>query len=344
MVVIRGLRKEYKGGRVVAVNNLSLGIERGSVFGFLGSNGAGKTTTLNVLSATDGSAPTKGHVTVDGHDPVTDPRAVHASIGVCPQFDTVFSLLTPIENLDLIASLRGVPLLKRRSVVDRIIAAVGLESHKNKVTATLSGGNRRKLSVAAALVGGPSLVVLDEPTAGIDTVARRALWGVISRVARQATVVLTTHHLAEVEHLASRAGIMVGGKLQCIGPLQRLKARFGDGLTLNARLRTAADVEGFVSFVQGVAPGAEVRAGGGTDTGGNNNSGGGGGADGRPRESRTVTMLIPAGAIRLSRLFLQLEAAVRDGAHGVSDYTVGQASVEDVFLKVVATSHEPTTI
>ena len=214
-------------GPNVAVKNLSLLVERGEIFGFLGTNGAGKTTSMSVV--TGEMLPTMGRVWINGHDVVDDAELARRDIGYCPQFDALNELLTPVEHLRLYCALRGVPKTVEDAVVNGLIGACDLLEHRDKLAKDLSGGNKRKLSLAIALVGGPTLVVLDEPTAGMDPVARRQMWDVMSFVAKRCAVVLTTHHLEEIDVLSHRAAIMVAGELKCIGTLAQLRHSLGQG-------------------------------------------------------------------------------------------------------------------
>eukprot|EP00756_Hemistasia_phaeocysticola_P014714 Hpha_TRINITY_DN15354_c1_g6::TRINITY_DN15354_c1_g6_i1::g.90491::m.90491/K05643/ABCA3; ATP-binding cassette, subfamily A (ABC1), member 3 len=235
VVEVRELQKVYSNG-TRAVRGVTFSVKKGEVFAFLGANGAGKTTTIGTM--TGEVNPTSGSVMVAGHDVATEPEAARRGVGLCPQFDALLDLLTVDETLTLFARLRGLPSELARRERETLIAALGLAPFRRTVCKALSGGNRRKLSLAVSLTGTPQLSLLDEPSAGMDPQARRELWKVVGAAAKVQgrSVVLTTHHLEEVEALSSgphRVGIMAKGKLRCVAPLQRLKSKFGGGYELS---------------------------------------------------------------------------------------------------------------
>jgi len=247
-----------RSGYKVAVRDVSFGARYGECFGFLGVNGAGKTTTLSMLSGD--VAPTSGGAYVAGVDVLGEKTgAVRERLGVCPQHNSLLELLTVREHLELVAELRGATWgAGLEEAVEEKIKKLDLESFRNVPAGNLSGGNQRKLQVAMATMGDPAVVLLDEPSSGMDPVARRFMWGVTARLASPvekggsgACVILTTHAMEECEALCNRIGIMVNGRLRCLGSAQRLKARFGDGFELSVstrvRERDHPDVEGLVT-------------------------------------------------------------------------------------------------
>ncbi|EGZ19833.1 ABC transporter lipid export ABCA family [Phytophthora sojae] len=243
IVKLAGLRKVYRGGKV-AVRNLSFGLKRGECFGFLGINGAGKTTTMKMLTGDE--LPTHGTATLGGFDILTQQIDVRRQIGYCPQFDALFELLTVREHLELFASIKGVPRSQLNDVVVDKISQLNLGDFENKLAGSLSGGNKRKLSVAIAMIGNPRIIFLDEPSTGMDPVSRRFMWDVIADIStrgKNSTIVLTTHSMEESEALCSRVGIMVGGRLRCLGSVQHLKSRFGDGLVFDVKLANPSQEE-----------------------------------------------------------------------------------------------------
>eukprot|EP00760_Papus_ankaliazontas_P022183 PhM_4_TR18813/c3_g1_i1/m.35877/K05643/ABCA3; ATP-binding cassette, subfamily A (ABC1), member 3 len=245
-VTVKGLRKVWPPtGNTkhpkIAVRRLHFGVKDAEIFGFLGTNGAGKTTTMSILSGE--YPPTEGTGTVGGYDIVTELDQLRRQLGYCPQFDALLDLLTPEEHLYLYARLRGIPEPKIKNIVHALLKRLDLTAHKDKLCHTLSGGNKRKTSIAIALVGGPSVLFLDEPSAGMDPVARRGLWNTLQRVSSGRSVILTTHHLEEVEALCHRMAIMTEGRLQCIGSLQHLKSKFGAGYEVSIRMKHVEDVE-----------------------------------------------------------------------------------------------------
>lgn len=248
-VVLKRLRKMYKGGKV-AVRDLSFGLKRGDCFGFLGINGAGKTTTMKML--TGDVVPSSGTATLSGFDILTQQMDVRRQIGYCPQFDALFELLTVREHLELFARIKGISRADLDNVVTGKIHQLNLAQFEHKLAGSLSGGNKRKLSVAIAMIGNPQIIFLDEPSTGMDPVSRRFMWDVIAGIStrsKSATIVLTTHSMEESEALCSRVGIMVGGRMRCLGSVQHLKNRFGDGLVFDVKM-TAPDAEELATLSQ----------------------------------------------------------------------------------------------
>lgn len=221
------------------------------------SAGAGKTTTLSILSGD--IAPTSGRAFIDGLDIKTEQLAVRRLIGYCPQHDALLDLLTVREHLHLYARIKGVGSDVIDSVVNRRMQQMDLVDFADKQAGTLSGGNKRKLSVAIAMIGQPRVVFLDEPSTGMDPVARRYMWDVISALTTRAgecSVILTTHSMEEAEALCTRIGIMVNGQLRCLGTSQHLKNRFGQGFELEimTELPSAGAVAAHLAQLRAKAP------------------------------------------------------------------------------------------
>ncbi|WCJ33447.1 ATP-binding cassette sub-family A member 2 [Euphorbia peplus] len=239
ILYLRNLRKVYPGGKhgtKVAVNSLAFSVQAGDCFGFLGTNGAGKTTTLSMLSGEE--SPTDGTAFVFGKNIKENPKAVRRHIGYCPQFDALLEFLTVREHLELYARIKGVAYYSMDDVVMEKLVEFDLLKHADKPAYTLSGGNKRKLSVAIAMIADPPIVILDEPSTGMDPIAKRFMWEVISRLSTRqgkTAVILTTHSMNEAQALCTRIGIMVSGKLRCIGSPQHLKTRFGNHLELEVK-------------------------------------------------------------------------------------------------------------
>jgi ATP-binding cassette subfamily A (ABC1) protein 3 len=237
----------------VAVQCLTFGIPRGECFGFLGINGAGKTTTLSILSGE--LTPSSGTAHINGFDIISQQRQIRQLIGYCPQFDALFELLTVQEHLELYARIKGLSKLgkdKFEANIEKKIKELNLTIYRDKLAGSLSGGNKRKLSVAIATIGDPPIVFLDEPSSGMDPVARRFMWKVIARMSTmesRCSVMLTTHSMEEAEALCTRIGVMVNGQLQCLGSAQHLKHRFGQGYEVTLKLQTPAEaaVHGLLS-------------------------------------------------------------------------------------------------
>ncbi|KAJ7395294.1 retinal-specific atp-binding cassette transporter isoform x1 [Pitangus sulphuratus] len=233
---LQELTKIYAGQRKPAVDRLCVGIRPGECFGLLGVNGAGKTTTFKML--TGDTDVTSGDAIVAGNSILTHISNVHQNMGYCPQFDAIDDLLTGREHLYLYARLRGVPAEEIKRVAEWGIQKLGLPLYADHLAGTYSGGNKRKLSTAIALIGCPPLVLLDEPTTGMDPQSRRLLWDSIVGVLRDGrAVVLTSHSMEECEALCTRLAIMVKGTFQCLGTIQELKYKFGDGYIVTLKIK-----------------------------------------------------------------------------------------------------------
>ncbi|CBZ24580.1 putative ABC transporter [Leishmania mexicana MHOM/GT/2001/U1103] len=306
VVRVVDLRKVYPNGKV-AVRNLAFSILPDEVFGFLGTNGAGKTTTISMLCQE--FIPTSGNAYVCGYDIVTESEQALQCIGYCPQFDATLDLLTVEEHLELYAGIRGILYEQRSKVVAGLMRLCDITELRNTTSAQLSGGNRRKLSVALSLMGSPQVVFLDEPSAGMDPVARRGLWNAIQKVSQNSSVVLTTHHLEEVEALADTVGIMADGALRCIGDKIHLKNKYGSGFELSVRI-ARKDMRAVVQrFVEENFPEAVLNE----------------------FKGQRFVFALPQDT-KLSEAFRQLQHNKRR-LH-ITDYTVSQTSIEQVFLRI----------
>jgi ABC-2 type transport system ATP-binding protein len=232
-IVVRGLRKSY--GPTEVLRGIDLEVYPGEVFALLGPNGAGKTTTVEICEGIRRRS--AGEVRVLGYDPAEEAREWRARIGVVPQTTGAFTDLTVREVVDHFAAFYADP-LRTAEVLDM----VGLGDKAGKQTQSLSGGQQRRLDVAVGVVGNPDLIFLDEPTTGLDPVARREAWELVRHfAARGTTTVLTTHYLDEAEALAARAGVIAGGELIEVGPVAELGGRAHTpasvSFALNAGLR-----------------------------------------------------------------------------------------------------------
>lgn len=217
------LTKRY--GELIAVDRLDLSITEGETFALLGVNGAGKTTAIKMLSCL--TLPSSGSAQVMGHDIVSDSLAVKGLINVSPQETAVAPNLSVRENLELICALYGLGKAGRVQRADEMIEKLNLGGVEKKRASTLSGGWMRRLSIAMALITEPKILFLDEPTLGLDVLARRELWELIESLKAKMTVILTTHYLEEAEALSDRIGIMVSGRLVALGTAAQLKEQAG---------------------------------------------------------------------------------------------------------------------
>ena len=239
-ICLQNIKKQYSGGKI-AVRDITLGIPKGECFGLLGINGAGKSTTMGIL--TGEFLPSSGSAFLGGYNIKENPDIVRRLVGYCPQFDALFDLLTGREHLNLYARIKGVPEELIPKLVDSKISEMDLTQYADRSANTYSGGNKRKLSVAMAMIGNPQIVFLDEPSTGMDPVARRFMWQIISDISTkrgECSIVLTTHSMEECEALCTRIGIMVDGRLRCLGSAQHLKSRYGNGYQLEVNLKNTS--------------------------------------------------------------------------------------------------------
>lgn len=231
-IVVKNLEKSFSGFK--AIDNISFGLNYGECFALLGVNGAGKTTTFKCL--TNEIIPTEGCISIAGKDSVKNFNEVRRLIGYCPQFDAIFEYMTVEENLKYYSFIKGIPFEKRQDMINSIIDEMKLGEQLSKESGNLSGGNKRKLSVAIALIGNPPIIFLDEPSNGMDPEARRFMWAVIQKISterKKSSVILTTHSMEEAETLCRRMSIMVNGKFKCLGTSTGIKDRYGAVSYLN---------------------------------------------------------------------------------------------------------------
>ncbi len=218
-ITISNLSKRF--GDLTALDDLSLEIGWGELFGILGPNGAGKSTTVNILSTL--LEPTNGSATIDGHDVVFDPEGVREVIGVCPQEPAFYRFLTGEENIALIGEMHLVPkeILKER--VRTMVEKIGMEDHIKRLAKEYSGGMIRRISMLMALVNDPKIALLDEPTVAMDPQSRRAVWDFIRELKKNGkAIILTTHYMEEAQELCDRVAIIDEGRLIEIGSPEEL--------------------------------------------------------------------------------------------------------------------------
>ena len=206
----------------IAVDALNLTIGQGELFALLGVNGAGKTTTIKMLSCL--LRPSSGDALLMGKSIISQPYEVKQIINVSPQETAVAPNLSVRENLELICGVYGAPRAQAKQKAQETIAAFGMEEIAKSRAKTLSGGWQRRLSIAMALISEPQVLFLDEPTLGLDVLARRELWGLIQKLKGKITIILTTHYLEEAEALSDHIGILSKGKLKAVGTVQELMA------------------------------------------------------------------------------------------------------------------------
>lgn len=276
---------------------------------------AGKSTTFKII--TGQLAPSAGVAQIAGYSITRERASAQQSFGYCPQVDALAELLTPRETLWMFGRVRALSEWMLPIKVGELLEFLQLESWADKPAATLSGGNRRKLCVAIALLSSPQVLLLDEPSAGMDPGARRFLWACIRAVTSQGrTVLLTSHSMEEAEYLCDRIAIMVKGRFKCIGPSQRLKERHGSGYTLVLNCRGSEKVIRAKTFVAEQFAGAELIEE----------------YDGHLR------FTVPASAasgLSLGTIFGRIERANQEGAL-CEDYTLTQTSLENIFCNFAA--------
>ncbi|KAM4661795.1 ATP-binding cassette sub-family A member 2 [Discoglossus pictus] len=310
MLKIENLTKVYKSrkmGRILAVDRLCVGVRPGECFGLLGVNGAGKTTTFKMLTGDEST--TGGEAFINGHSILKELLQVQQSIGYCPQFDALFDELTAQEHLELYTRLRGIPWKDEERVVKWALEKLELDKYADKPAGTYSGGNKRKLSTAIALIGYPSFIFLDEPTTGMDPKARRFLWNLILDVIKTGrSVVLTSHSMEECEALCTRLAIMVNGRFKCLGSIQHLKNRFGDGYMITVRAKTSVNVKEVVRFFNRNFPEAVLKE----------------------RHHTKVQYQLKSEQVSLAQVFSKMEQVV--DVLGIEDYSVSQTTLDNVFV------------
>lgn len=215
-IEVKNLSKKYKDK--IAVDNLHLKINQGELFSLLGTNGAGKTTTIKMLSTL--ILPTDGEILIEGYDYKKDSVKIKELINISPQETSIAPNLTVLENLEFMAGVYG--LKEKKYKIEELIKLFRLQDVLKQKAKTLSGGWQRKVSIALSLINYPKVLFLDEPTLGLDVIARRELWEIIRSLKGKATIILTTHYMEEAEALSDRIAIMQKGKLVCMGTVQEL--------------------------------------------------------------------------------------------------------------------------
>ncbi|RVT90794.1 ABC transporter ATP-binding protein [Sphingomonas crocodyli] len=301
-ISIRGLSKIYKGGKQ-ALHGIDLDIPRGQIFGLLGPNGAGKSTTINILAGLVNKS--AGEVSIWGFDIDRDPRNAKASIGIVPQEIVFDPFFTPRETLENQAGFYGVPPAKRRTM--ELLGKVHLTDKADAYARSLSGGMKRRLLVAKAMVHSPPVLVLDEPTAGVDVELRQQLWDYVRELnAQGVTIVLTTHYLEEAEELCDRIAIINHGRLITNEPTRDLVGRAQEKaveVTVDRDLDAAPDAACFDKI--------ELKG------------------------SRTLVITYDKSKVNAGEVL----AAVQKDGLGIVDVSTREADLEDVFLSLTRSAN-----
>ncbi|KAI6065336.1 ATP-binding cassette sub-family A member 12 [Aix galericulata] len=305
--------------RIVAVKNISLGIPAGECFGLLGVNGAGKTTIFKMLTGDIGAS--SGRLRVQDHSgSLNDISEAHWSLfGYCPQEDALDDLLTVEEHMYYYARLHGIPEREIKGIVLQLLHRLNLMAYKDRVTSMCSYGTNRKLSTALALIGNPSILLLDEPSSGMDPNAKRHLWKIISEeVQNKCSVILTSHSMEECEALCTRLAIMVNGSFQCIGSLQHIKSRFGRGFTVKMHLNSnTVSTETLTQFMKSHFPNTCLK----------------------DRHFNMVEYHVPVSAGGVANIFDLLEASKE--AFKIRHFSVSQTTLEEVFINFAKDQADP---
>jgi len=242
MMKVINLTKKFR--KFDAVRGLTFGVREKECFGLLGVNGAGKTTTFRMITGDE--VMTTGESFIDNVSLSSDKSTYLQSIGYCPQFDSIIEVLTGREMLTLFARIRGLRTKDNviKSEIEKLASFVDLSDYLDRPCGQYSGGNKRKLNVALALIGRPKVMLLDEPTTGVDPAARRKIWETINNIRKSGTsIILTSHSMEECEALCDRLAIMVQGSFQCLGGPQHIKSKFGQGFQIIVKLETTETVK-----------------------------------------------------------------------------------------------------
>jgi len=298
-----------------AVSNASLGVERNSIFGLLGPNGAGKTTLIKCITGLDGQVMDSGSARIGGYDVVRQRQKVLPLMGICPQFDALIDLLTPRETLSLFAKIRGVKKENTKPLVQAYLSLLDLVPKADARCKTLSGGNKRRLSVAMSMIGSPRSLFLDEPTTGLDPATRRKVWRFLQLASQNNSegtgkgILLTTHSMEEADALCSRIAIMVNSAIRTVGTSQQLKTRYGSGTLVTVGIGNASDRAGISNLVENLHSEASCVD-----------------------ESMTnLKYFLPESNTPFSKIFRELLSS-KDSL-GIVDFAVSQRTLEDVFIE-----------
>ncbi|XP_066148886.1 cholesterol transporter ABCA5-like [Euwallacea fornicatus] len=302
----------------VPVKSLSLAVDAGEVFGLLGHNGAGKTTTMKIITAEE--APTRGRVFIGGQSITSNLSSAFQLLGYCPQHDALWRNITVREHLETYAAIRGVPHKDINKIINRYINGLQINDHADKQVKMCSGGTKRKLSFAMAMLGNPKIVLLDEPSTGMDPRSKRFLWDtILASFQGSKGAILTTHSMEEADALCSRVGITVRGELRCLGSTQHLKNLYGAGYTLEMKLLvrettptsdTGDRHQELKDFVSELFPDASLE---------------------ESFADRLVFSVPQQSVPSLANCFMQLEKAKVE--LDIEEYSFSQTTLEQVFLK-----------
>ncbi|EGG23740.1 ABC transporter A family protein [Cavenderia fasciculata] len=299
----------YEKKRVkAAVDGIWFGVESGQCFGLLGHNGAGKTTLVNIMTGILNCD--RGDGFIDRFSISKERESSFSSVGSCPQTDILFDNLTIREHLQLFSSIKGASKEDSQVEINYFIEKFRIAEHADKKSKELSGGTKRKLSVACCLVGSPRIVFLDEASSGLDPSSRRHLWEIIQEMKPGKAIILISHSMDEVDFLANRIGIMCNGRLRCIGTPSHLKHKFGSGYTLDIQPRNFSDTPNIINYIKNSFPEAVFI-----------------------EKLGIITFELPTSDnFSLAKIFRVCEVGKQQV--GIVDFNVSETSLEKVFLKL----------
>jgi ABC-type multidrug transport system ATPase subunit len=307
---VAGLTKRYSGTAVV--DDVSFGVQEGDTFALLGPNGAGKTTTFNMIRGE--VIPNSGKILVNGISVGDHKSQARTRLGVCPQFDAMDKMAV-YEILRFYGRLRG--LVNVDDHVESVIEAVGLVKFRDRMAWKLSGGNKRKLSLGIALIGNPSVLLLDEPSSGMDAFAKRIMWQTLNTVSHGRSIVITTHSMEEADAIANRAGFLAT-RMLAVGETDALRESYGHvyhvhAICVSAPRTTNLQVNQLLDEIRTVFPGTELED--------------------RPCRGQIRVSIPITKDLRISSLYRYFEE--EKSALGIQYYSISPTSLEEVFLRIV---------
>ncbi|KAL3877830.1 hypothetical protein ACJMK2_035474 [Sinanodonta woodiana] len=312
VLVVNDLSKVFKRDSIsfFAVNHVSFGVPKGQCFGLLGFNGAGKTTTFRMLTGEITPSGGKAQVLYKTIRPCDS--SIGVNIGYCPQVDALDQFLTISELLYCHASLKGIPSPHIKMAVEKVMASLQLKPIHDKVIKDCSGGMKRKVSLAIALIGDPPVILLDEPTTGMDPASKRLTWSCLQEALQNGqSIILTSHSMEECDILCGKLAIMVNGQLKCLGSPQQLKYKFGEGYTVKLYMSgLSTSHEKLHEFINTYFPGAMKRS----------------------HHQNVVQLDIPRETTQISQIFKALETEKHN--YNIKYYTVSQTTLETIFLNI----------
>ena len=305
---IKNVTRKYD--ELVAVNNFCGEIFKDEIFCLLGHNGAGKTTLIKMISGTE--EPNHGDIFLNNISIVTNKNYLYKNIGLCQQEDIFFDYLTISEHLKFMMEIKGIK--SDKTHIDNLINKIGLKEKKDAICKNLSGGEKRKLCIALALIGNSQLVLLDEPTSGMDVIAKMALWDFLKEFKKDKIIIITTHSLDEAEYLGDRIGIMSSGDFICSGTSSYLKSKYPCGFNLNLLMNSSAfndnNRQKLYNELLKYEPNLEIKI----------------------SSKGLFSVNIQSENNYIKEIFDIIESNKEE--YGIEDYTVSSTSLEDVFLKL----------